>query len=105
MSADDHKSSKSRSTAPAFVMPDKIEAAIECQRNRLITAITLVYCLHSALRRRLEDAGPVESIAVEVASRSAELSVITEMLLEYMHSVHQGLDSTVLARYTKGPSP
>jgi hypothetical protein len=60
--------------------------------------------LHSALRRELEDAGPIEGIAVEAASRLAEFPELTAMLLESIHSVHEALDLTKLARAMEGPA-
>jgi hypothetical protein len=103
MSAHEHKDSKT--TAELFAMPDKVGAVIQCQRNKLIRAITVLYCLHSALRWELEDAGPIEGIAVEAAIRLAELPEMTAMLLETIHSVHEALDLRKLARAMRGPAP
>lgn len=89
-----------------FVMPHKIKNVIECQRNTLVTAITLLHCLHSTLRRQRQraDGGPIESFAVEAASKLADFPVVTEMLLENISSVHDALDSTSLCRAMTGPA-
>lgn len=101
--ANDRKGSRRQTPVEIFVIPDKLQTHIECQRHRLVRAITLAYCLHSVLRWRLEDPRPIDNIVVEDATRWAELPVITEMLLECIHSAHRGLDSTALLRAMRGP--
>lgn len=76
-------------------MPAAIELAIEDQRDSMCTAISLLYCLHSALRREVRhDAGRIESETVENASKSADLTEISAMLLVRLHSIQSALDPT-----------
>jgi len=75
-----------------------VHDAIEDQRRVLITAITLLHCLHSVLRRESDDAGEFESQAVADAVKCVELPDLTAMLLERLHSVHLALDSVSLQR-------
>ena len=77
-------------------IPAPIELAIEEQRGFLGTAISILYCLHSALRREIEDGGPEDSEAVECAAEGAELTDITAMLLVQLHNIHNALDSVHL---------
>jgi len=56
-------------------IPAAIEVAIDEQRTSIGTAISLLYCLHSALRREIEDAGRIETEAVEDAAESADPSL------------------------------
>jgi hypothetical protein len=84
-------------------IPPAIEIAIDDQRDSLETAISLLYCLHSALRREIEDTGSVESEAVEDASDQADLTDISAMLLVRLSSVHSALDPTELAQAKVDP--
>jgi hypothetical protein len=77
-------------------IPPAIEFAIEDQRDSLGTAISLLYCLHSALRRGTEDPGPVESKAIEDETRWADLTDVTAMLLVRLNDIHSALDSVSL---------
>lgn len=79
-------------------VPPAIELAIDAQRASLETAITLLYCLHSALRREIEDAGRTESEAVESASESADVTHISAMLLVQLDSIHCALDPSELVK-------
>lgn len=84
-------------------IPPAIEIAIDDQRNSIETAISLLYCLHSALRREIEDAGKVESQAVEDASDEADLTDISAMLLVRLDSIHSALDPTELMQAKVDP--
>jgi hypothetical protein len=94
-------SSKPPETKPRI--PPAIEIAIDDQRDSLETAISLLYCLHSALRREIEDVGTVESEAVEDASDQADLTDISAMLLVRLSSVHSALDPTELVQAKVDP--
>ena len=95
--------SEDRPQVEPFIMPVKIKNVIECQRNKLVSVVTLLHCLHSALRRQLDNTGRMESVAVLAASEIAEFPMVTGMLLEEIRSVHDALDSTSLRRALEGP--
>lgn len=77
-------------------VPIAIELAIDEQRDSIEFSISLLYCLHSALRRRIEDAGHIEPAAVTQAARSADLTDISGMLLVKLAAIHAALDPTEL---------
>jgi hypothetical protein len=77
--------------------------AIDQQRSSLETAISLLYCLHSALRREIDDAGRIESQAVTAASNSADLTHISALLMERLDAIHRGLDSLELEQASPDP--
>jgi hypothetical protein len=79
-------------------IPAAIEIAIDDQRESIETAISLLYCLHSALRREIEDAGRIESEAVEKVNESADVTHISAMLLVQLDSSHAALNPTELVR-------
>ena len=84
-------------------IPVPIELAIAEQRGSLGTAISLLYCLHSALRREIEDGGPEDSEAVEFAAEGAELTHITAALLVQLRNIHIALDSVHLTHANVDP--
>jgi hypothetical protein len=84
-------------------IPPAIEIAIDDQRKSIETAISLLYCLHSALRREIDDAGRVESEAVEDASQGADLTDISAMLLVRLNAIHIALDSVALEQAKVDP--
>jgi hypothetical protein len=97
------KRSPLRPRAPEYLRPPNqlripaaIEIAIDDQRSSIAAAISLLYCLHSALRREIEDAGRIESPSVEHAAESADLTDISSMLLVRLDSIHSALDPTEL---------
>jgi hypothetical protein len=79
-------------------VPDAIDFALDEQRDSLGTAITILYCLHSALRREIEDGGSIESEDVEQAAESADLTDITALLLVRLNKIYRALDSTELKK-------
>jgi hypothetical protein len=81
-------------TAPG--VPRAIEIAIENRRNSLSIVISLAYCLHSALRREIEDGGSIESPAVQNATAVVDLTDITAMLLARLDSLYSSLESVSL---------
>jgi hypothetical protein len=88
------RAKKSRSVKrPTPRLPPAIEIAIDDQRGFLTDAMSILYCLHSALRGQTEDAGPEESEAVTDAAKWVDLADITAMLLVKLHSIHSALDS------------
>ena len=74
-------------------IPAPIEFDIEELRGFLGTAISIVYCLHSALRREIEEGGPEDS---EAAAEGAKLTHVTTMLLVLLRNIHAALDSVQL---------
>lgn len=54
--------------------------------------------IRSALRREVEDVGTPEREAVESASKSADLTDITAMLLVRLDSIHAALDAAKLVQ-------
>jgi hypothetical protein len=101
MSARKRRRVVARALAEVPRMPVTIVNAIEGQRRALVTVITLLHCLHSVLRRQIDDAGEDESDAVEDAVGWVELPDLTAMLLERVHQVHLALDSVSLKRALK----
>jgi hypothetical protein len=89
--------------ATARRIPAAIEIAIDDQRDSVGTAITLLYCLHLALRHDIEDPGLGESEAVVDAGEWADLTHITAMLLVRLHGVHSGLDQVALLEANPDP--
>jgi hypothetical protein len=79
-------------------IPPAIEIAIDDQRSSVATAISLLYCLHSALRREIEDGGRIENEAVDHAAESADLTDISSMLLVLLDSIHTALDPSELVQ-------
>jgi hypothetical protein len=84
-------------------IPAAIEVAIDAQRTSIGTAISLLYCLHSALRREIEDAGRIESEPVEDAADWADLTEISAMLMVRLNAVHSALDPVQLVRANPDP--
>jgi hypothetical protein len=84
-------------------IPAAIEVAIDEQRSSIATAISLLYCLHSALRREIEDAGRIETEAVEDAAESADLTEISAMLMVQLNAVHNALDPVELRQANSDP--
>lgn len=93
-----HLRATSGSPVKARAIPFAVQYSIDRQRGSLSAAMSLLYCLHSELRRRIEDGGPIESEAVEDAAEWVDLTAITSMLLVQLHSIHLGLDSISLRK-------
>jgi hypothetical protein len=96
-----------RPSSPAAppVMPLEVQKAIEDQRGELATAMTLLHCLHCALRREVDHAGPDESDEVEGAVGWVELPDLTAMLLVRLHAIHLALDSVSLRQALQASRP
>jgi hypothetical protein len=84
-------------------IPAAIELAIDEQRSSIATAISLLYCLHSALRREIEDAGRIETETVEDAAKSADLTEISAMLMVRLNAIHNALDTVELGHANPDP--
>ena len=95
----------SRSPRKGPVIPVQVGNAIEDQRRALVTAITLLHCLHTVLRRQTEDGGAEEPEAVQNALGWVELPDLTAMLLEQLHSVHLALDCVSLKQAAQASEP
>ena len=85
-----------RPSSSASAIPVEIGNAIEDQRSSLATAMSVLYCLHTELRRQTEDGEMDESDAVRDAAGWADLAKVTALLLVRLHSVHLALDSVSL---------
>jgi hypothetical protein len=85
-----------RQSSSASAIPVEIGNAIEDQRSSLATAMSVLYCLHTELRRQTEDGGMDESDAVKNATEWADLAEVTAMLLVQLHAIHLSLDSVSL---------
>jgi hypothetical protein len=83
--------------------PVAVELAIEDQREALATSISLLYCLHSAMHREIDDGGKDESEAVVNVSNSADLTAVSSMLLVRLDAIHSALDSVELAHAKQDP--
>jgi hypothetical protein len=77
-------------------IPAAVEIEIEDQRASLGIAISLIFCLHGALRRQIEDEDPEDCDPVAHAAEWADLTDITGMLLVRLYLVHNALDSASL---------
>jgi hypothetical protein len=63
--------------------------------------MTLLHCLHSVLRREIDDAGKEESDAVENAVGWVDMTEMTAMLMARLNSVLLALDSVSLKHALK----
>jgi hypothetical protein len=90
-----------RPPTQALSIPTAIQNAIEEQRGELGTAMTLLYCLHSVLRRATDDAGEEESDAVENAAGWVDMTELTALLMVRLNSVLLALDSVSLKQALK----
>jgi len=79
-------------------IPPAIEIAIDAQQEAIGVAITLLYCLHLALRRQIEGDESDENEAVEAAARGAAPTHISSMLLVRLNAVYLALDSVELGQ-------
>lgn len=78
--------------------PPALGLAIEEQRTSLATALSLLYCLHSALRRGIDNVGRMKSPGVQAAAQNANVTDITALLLVQLDSIHAQLDSHELMK-------
>jgi carbon storage regulator len=69
-----------------------LEIAVEDQRGAIETAISLAYVLHTTLRQQRDGSLTCESAAVSSASKSANLTDISAMLLVRLDLIHIALD-------------
>ena len=74
-------------------IPAEVEIAIHEERGSLIVVISLLYGLHSILRRQLEGDESEVSEAVEHAAKWADFTKLSEMLLVKLHAVLENLDN------------
>jgi hypothetical protein len=84
-------------------IPATVEIAIDDQRDSVGTAISLLYCLHAALRCETAYPAAEESEAIADAAEWADLTDITAMLLLRLHGVHCGLDPVALLHANPDP--
>jgi hypothetical protein len=64
--------------------------------------MTLLHCLHCALRRETDYTRPNETPQFEEAVGWVELPRITAMLLVRLHAIHLALDSVSLLQFQEG---
>lgn len=74
-------------------LPADVEIAIHEERGSLIVAISILYGLHSILRRQLEEDDSEVSDAIEDAAEWADSTKLSEMLLVKLHEVMENLDN------------
>lgn len=74
-------------------LPAAVEIAIHEERGSLIVAISILYGLHSILRRQLEGDDSEVSDAIEHAAGWADSTKLSEILLVKLHEVIQNLDN------------
>ena len=78
-------------------IPEAVEAAIHEERATLITSITLLFSLHSILRRQLEGLDEINE-PVESAEKWVNVTELTTMLLGKLSTVLRNLDAIALGR-------
>ena len=73
-------------------IPAVVELAIYCERDSLITAMTVLYGLHSILCRAVRGDHSEPDKDVENATKWADSTVLTSMLLVRLHNVIRNLE-------------
>jgi hypothetical protein len=94
----------SRSPDEASEIPLGILDQIENQRGVLVTIITLLHCLHVALKFREDQIDELDP-RVEAGVRWVSLPEMTATILERTHAVLSALDSSNLAKALKAGKP
>ena len=84
-------------TRHSLPIPEAIELAIQHERARLMTSITLLFSLHCILRWQLEGLGEVNE-HVESAAKWVNVTELTTMLLGKLHTVLRNLDEIALGK-------
>ena len=74
-------------------LPADVVIAIHEERGSLIVAISILYGLHSILRRQLEEDDSEVSEAIEDAAEWADSTKLSEMLLVKLQAVLENLDN------------
>jgi hypothetical protein len=91
--------------AKILEFPPGLKNEIENQRGVLVTIITLLHCLHVALKYREDQIDEGLDPRVEAGVRWVSLPEMTATILERTHAVLSSLDSSNLARALKAAKP
>jgi hypothetical protein len=91
--------------AKILEFPPGLKNEIENQRGVLVTIITLLHCLHVALKYREDQVGEGSDPRVEAGVRWVSLPEMTATILERTHGVLSALDSSNLTRALKAVKP
>jgi hypothetical protein len=78
--------------------PPGLKSEIEDQRGVLVTIITLLHCLHVALKYQEDQIDEELDPRVEAGVRWVSLPEMTAMILERTHAVLSALDSSNLTK-------
>jgi hypothetical protein len=99
--------SKPSNRAPVEVLeiPTGVLAEIDSQRGVLVTIITLLHCLHLALKCREDQIDEGLDPRVEAGVRWVSLPEMTATILERTHAVLSALDSSTLTKALKAAEP
>jgi hypothetical protein len=84
--------------AKILEVPPGLKSEIDNQRGMLVTIITLVHCLHVALKYREDQIDEGMGPRVEAGVRWVSLPEMTATILERTHAVLSALDSSNLTR-------
>jgi hypothetical protein len=98
---------KGSTRAPAKVVeiPPGVLDEIENQRGVVVTIITLLHCLHVALKYREDQIDEGIDPRVEAGVRWVSLPEMTATILERTHAVLSALDSSNLTKSLKEIRP
>lgn len=91
--------------AKILEFPRRLKSEIENQRGVLVTIITLVHCLHVALKFREDQIDEGIDPRVEAGVRWVSLPEMTATILERTHAVLSALDSCNLTKALKEIRP
>jgi hypothetical protein len=87
--------------AKILELPPDLKSEIENQRGALVTIITLLHCLHVALKYREDQIDEGLDPRVEAGVRWVSLPEMTATILERTHAVLTALDSNNLTKALK----
>jgi hypothetical protein len=91
--------------AKILEFPLGLKSEIENQRGVLVTIITLLHCLHVALKYREDQIDEGLDPRVDAGVRWVSLPEMTAMILERTHAVLSALDSSNLTKALKEVRP
>jgi hypothetical protein len=86
-------------------IPPRTLDEIENQRGVLVTIITLLHCLHVALKYREDQIDEGSDPRVEAGVRWVSLPEMTATILERTHAVLSALDSSNLTKALRAAKP
>jgi len=91
--------------AKILEFPPGLKSEIENQRGVLVTIITLLHCLHVALKYREDQIDEGLDPRMEAGVRWVSLPEMTATILERTHAVLSALDSSNLTKALKAAKP